>query len=137
MYLDIEHTFLGTIMEQMTVKNKRGKTNKCFDEDMALMKKVLPKGNNCPADYDEVKTMLADLGLEVQKIDACVNNCMLYYKENEAEDECRHCYEPRYQAASTSSKQKNCICRVTVMFCCNIFFPLSLDCICRVMWLTC
>ena len=70
------------------------------------MKKVFPKGNSCPADYDDVKTMLADLGLEVQKIDACVNDCILYYKENEAEDECRHCYEPRYQAASTSSKQK-------------------------------
>ena len=65
LYPGSEHTLLGTVMEQMTIKNKRGKTNKCFDEDMALMKKVLPKGNSCPADYDEVKTMLADLGLEV------------------------------------------------------------------------
>ena len=88
LYPSSEHTLLGTVMEQMTIKNKQGKTNKCFDADMALMKKVFPKGNSCPVDYDEVKIMLADLGLEVQKIDACVNNCMLYYKENEAEDEC-------------------------------------------------
>ncbi|KAL6201643.1 hypothetical protein ACLB2K_025355 [Fragaria x ananassa] len=92
LYSGSEHTLLGTVMEQMTIKNKLGKTNKCFDEDMALMKKVLPKGNSCPADYDKVKTILADLGLEVQKIDACVNNCILYYKENKTEDECRHCY---------------------------------------------
>ncbi|KAL6140676.1 hypothetical protein ACLB2K_058974 [Fragaria x ananassa] len=111
LYPDSEHTLLGTVMEQMTIKNKRGKTNKCFDENMALMKKVLLKGNSCLADYDEVKTMLADLGLEVQKIDACVNNCMLYYKENEAEDECRHCYEPRFHAW-------------TLTFLCLSFFPL-------------
>ena len=65
LYPGSEHTLLGTVMEQMMIKNKRGKTNKCFDEYMALMKKVLPKVNSCPADYNEVKTMLADLGLEV------------------------------------------------------------------------
>lgn len=107
LYTGSEHTVLGTVMEQMRIKNKRGKTNICFDEDMTLMKKVFPKGNSCLADLEEVKNMLADLGLEVQKIDDCVNNCMLYYKETEAEDECPHYYEPRYQAASTSSKQKN------------------------------
>ncbi|KAL6185616.1 hypothetical protein ACLB2K_041746 [Fragaria x ananassa] len=107
LYRDSEHTVLGTVMEQMRIKNKRGKTNVCFDEEMAFMKKVLPKGNSCPADLEEVKNMLADPGLEIQKIDACVNNCKLYYKETKAEDECPHCYEPRYQAASTLSKQKN------------------------------
>ena len=80
LYPSSEHTLLGTVMEQMTIKNKQGKTNKCFVDDTALMKKVLPKGNSCPTDYNKVKTMLADLSLEVQKIDACVNNCMLYYK---------------------------------------------------------
>ena len=61
LYPGSEHTLLGTVMEKMTIKNKQGKTNKCFDADMALMKKVLPKGNNCPADYDEVKTVLATI----------------------------------------------------------------------------
>ena len=33
LYPGSEHTVLGTVMEQMTIKNKRGKSNKCFDED--------------------------------------------------------------------------------------------------------
>ncbi|KAL6211778.1 hypothetical protein ACLB2K_017001 [Fragaria x ananassa] len=44
LYPGSEHTMLGTVMEQMKVKNKRGKSNVCFDDDMALMKKVIPKG---------------------------------------------------------------------------------------------
>ncbi|KAL6211513.1 hypothetical protein ACLB2K_016737 [Fragaria x ananassa] len=107
LYPGSEHTMLGTVMEQMRMKNKRGKSNVYFDEDMALMKKVLSKGNSCLANFDDVINMLADLGLEVQKIDTCVNNCMLYYKEKEAEDECPHCYKPKYKTTSTLSKQKN------------------------------
>ncbi|KAL6225975.1 hypothetical protein ACLB2K_004823 [Fragaria x ananassa] len=43
LYPGSEHTVLGIIMEQMKIKNKRGKSNVCFDEDIARMKKVLPK----------------------------------------------------------------------------------------------
>ena len=69
---------LGPVMEQMKIKNKRGKSNVCFDDGMTLMKKLLPRGNSCSENFDQVKNMLADLGLDHQKIDACVNNCMLY-----------------------------------------------------------
>ncbi|XP_004301988.1 PREDICTED: uncharacterized protein LOC101296874 [Fragaria vesca subsp. vesca] len=105
LYPGSEHTVLGIAMEQMHIKNKQGKTKTCFDADIALMKKVLPKGNSCPENFDQVKRMLAGLGLDHQKIDACVNNCLLYYKDNKDEVECPYCYEPRYEA-STSSKQK-------------------------------
>ncbi|CAK8565438.1 unnamed protein product [Lathyrus sativus] len=36
------------------------------------------------------------LGLKSQKIDCCVNGCMLYYKDTIADRECRFCHEPRY-----------------------------------------
>ena len=107
LYPGSEHTMLGTVMEQMKIKNNRGKSNVCFDEDMALMKKVFPKGNSCPKNFNQVKSMLADLGFDHQKIDACFNNRMLYYKDKIDEVECPHCYEPRYKASSTSSKQNN------------------------------
>ncbi|XP_004289512.1 PREDICTED: uncharacterized protein LOC101304430 [Fragaria vesca subsp. vesca] len=106
-------------MEQMEIKNKRGKTNACFDDDIALMKKVLPKGNCCLENFDQVKSMLADLDLDHQKIDACVNNCMLYYIDNKDEVECLHCYEPRYEA-STSSKEKKPIPKKVLRY-----FPLG------------
>ena len=68
------------------------------------MKEVLPKGNSCPENFDQVKIMLAYLGPDHQKIDACVNNWILYYKDKIDEVECPYCYEPRYKAASTLSK---------------------------------
>ncbi|XP_073219440.1 uncharacterized protein [Cicer arietinum] len=36
------------------------------------------------------------LGLKFEKIDCCVKGCMLYYKDNSADIECRFCHEPRY-----------------------------------------
>ncbi|XP_004308243.1 PREDICTED: uncharacterized protein LOC101296908 [Fragaria vesca subsp. vesca] len=63
--------------------------------------------------------MLADLGLGHHNIDACVNNCFLYYKDNKDEVECPHCYEPRYEAF-TSSKQKKPIPRKVLRY-----FPLG------------
>ncbi|XP_004309358.1 PREDICTED: uncharacterized protein LOC101302513 [Fragaria vesca subsp. vesca] len=119
LYPGSEHTVLGIAMEQMQIKNKQGKTKTCFDADIALMKKVLPIGNSCPENFDQVKRMLAGLGLDHQKIDACVNNCFLYYKDNKDQVECPHCYEPRYEA-STSSKQKKPIPRKVLRY-----FPLG------------
>nr|XP_011462080.1 PREDICTED: uncharacterized protein LOC101292880 [Fragaria vesca subsp. vesca] len=115
LYPGSEHTVLGIGMEQMQIKNKQGKTKTCSDVDIALMKKVLPKGNSCPKNFDQVKRMLVGLGLDHQKIDACVNNCILYYKDNNDEVECPHCYEPRYEA-STSSKQKKPIPRKVLRY---------------------
>ena len=54
-----------------------------------------------------LKNMLDNFGLDHQKIDACVNNCILYYKDKIDEVECPYCYEPRYKTTSNSSKQKN------------------------------
>ncbi|XP_004289392.1 PREDICTED: uncharacterized protein LOC101308131 [Fragaria vesca subsp. vesca] len=104
LYPDSEHTMLGTVMGQMKMKNKRGKNNVCFDKDIALMKKVIPKGNSCLENFDQVKSLLADLGLDHQKIDACVNNCILYYKDYKDEVECPHCYEPRHGQTSFMMK---------------------------------
>ena len=78
------------------IKHKRRKTNACFDDDLQLLKDVLPEGNNCPRSFYEVKTMLRSLGLEHVQIHACVNNCILYYKEYENATECPVYIEPRY-----------------------------------------
>jgi hypothetical protein len=42
------------------------------------MKKKLPKDNELPDSTYEAKKVLCPLGLEVQKIHACINDCILY-----------------------------------------------------------
>ena len=43
-----------------------------------------------------MKRMMKDLGMKATFIHACVNNCVLYWKENEDKEECPQCGESRY-----------------------------------------
>ena len=45
---------------------------------LEIMKKKLPKDNELPDSTYEVKKVVCPLGLEVQKIHACPNDCILY-----------------------------------------------------------
>jgi hypothetical protein len=45
------------------------------------MKKMLPMDNELPASTYEAKKVVCPLGLEVQKIHACPNDCFLYRGE--------------------------------------------------------
>jgi hypothetical protein len=56
-------------------------TDKGFEELLKLLKKVLPKDNKLPTTTYEAKQMVCPLGLEVQKIHACPNDCILYRGE--------------------------------------------------------
>jgi hypothetical protein len=62
------------------------------------MKKKLPKDNEFPDSMYEAKKILCPLGLEVRKIHACINDCILYrgeeYKNLEA---CAVCTTLRYK----------------------------------------
>jgi hypothetical protein len=56
------------------------------------MKKVLPKDNELPASTYEAKKVFCPLGLEVQKIHASINDCILYRgEEYENLEECPVC----------------------------------------------
>ncbi|KAL0356158.1 UNVERIFIED_CONTAM: hypothetical protein Sradi_4062700 [Sesamum radiatum] len=42
--------------------------------------------------------MIRDLGLPVEKIHACKNGCMLYWKDDIDMEYCKFCGDPRYKA---------------------------------------
>jgi hypothetical protein len=50
---------------------------------LKIVKKMLPKDNELPASTYEAKKVVCPLGLEVQKIHACINDCILYRGEYE------------------------------------------------------
>jgi uncharacterized protein YggL (DUF469 family) len=69
--------------------------------------------DDLPKSYYEAKQLVAKLGLEVKRIDCCVNGCMLYYNNefgvsDDALLECKFCQEPRYRVTrnSRSSRRK-------------------------------
>ena len=58
---------------------------------------MLPKDNELPATTYEPKQLVCPLGLEVQKIHACPNDCILYRGEYENLDACPVCSALRYK----------------------------------------
>jgi hypothetical protein len=62
-------------------KAETGLSDKGFEKLLKIMKKKLPKDNELPDSTYEAKKVLCPLGLEVQKIHACINDCILYRGE--------------------------------------------------------
>ena len=58
---------------------------------------MLPDGENLPRNFYETKKMLKPLALPKEKIHACKNHCMLFYKEDAGLEHCRVCGEYRYK----------------------------------------
>ena len=71
-------------------------SNKSFSLNLELFKDALPEGETLLNSYYEIKKLMRDLGLSYMKIDACVNNCILYWKEYEHLDQCPN---PAYKAS--------------------------------------
>jgi hypothetical protein len=72
---------LGTTLELLQWKAETGLSDKGFEKSLKIMKKKLPKENELPDSTYEAKKVLCTLGLEVQKIHACINNSILYRGE--------------------------------------------------------
>ena len=68
---------LGTTLELLQWKETYGVSDKEFGELLKLLKKMLHKDNELPSTTYEAKQLIFPLGLEVQKIHACPNDCIL------------------------------------------------------------
>ena len=89
---------LGSTLELLQWKAENGVTDKGFEKLLKIMKKDLPKHNELPASTYEAKKIVCPLGLDVQKIHACPNDCILYRgEEYENLDACPVCTALRYK----------------------------------------
>lgn len=62
-------------------------------------------GANLPTSYYEAKKLIKDLGLDYCKIDACKNDCILYWKEYENLNKCPTCDLSRWKVEKESSSK--------------------------------
>ncbi|XP_073116140.1 uncharacterized protein [Elaeis guineensis] len=53
-----------------------------MDKLLKIFKEVLPNGALVPNSFYEAKKLIQDLGLEHIKIDACLNDCVIYWREH-------------------------------------------------------
>jgi hypothetical protein len=82
-------------------------SNKSFTDLLdILLKDFLPHNSNLPSSYYEAKKIITELGLSYRKIDACRNDCMLYWKEEANADFCKICQRSRWKQDKHSGENK-------------------------------
>ncbi|CAK8538606.1 unnamed protein product [Lathyrus sativus] len=72
-----------------------GWSNVPFDALLELLREAMPS-LNIPDTFNKTKGMIRDLGLDYKKIDACPNDCMIYWKNHENDTSCHVCGAPRW-----------------------------------------
>ena len=101
-----------------------GWVNKSFDVLIELLKDILPEGETLPSSFQESQKIIEGLGLSYEKIDACLNDCMLFWKEYENAQECHICHSSRWKvqkeksdnASKCKKKKKNIPAKVLCYF---------------------
>ncbi|CAM8944461.1 unnamed protein product [Rhodiola kirilowii] len=115
-YMGNENTILDTIFKAMRVKVDNGWSNKNFNDHLKITKDLLPRGNNYPGSYRDVKRLLKDMGIGYEIIHAWEYSCVLYYKRYKNFEHCPVCEEPKYLHIDGNSKIPKKVVR---------FFPLT------------
>ncbi|KAK6803468.1 hypothetical protein RDI58_001252 [Solanum bulbocastanum] len=72
-----------------------------------LKEELLTDGANLPNSYYEAKKIIKELALSYNKIDACTNDCILYWKEDSQLDSCKVCGASRWKIDTHSKETRN------------------------------
>jgi hypothetical protein len=92
------HKKLGTTLEMLQWKEKYGVSDKAFEGMLKIVKDKHLKNNELPLTTYEAKQTMCPLGLEVHKIHACPNDCILYRgKEYDNLETCPVCKALHYK----------------------------------------
>ena len=88
------------------LKAQNGWSDNGFSQLPLLLGEVFPKNNNILTSMYGVKKTLRSLGMDYQKIHACLNNCILYRKEFENASSCPVCNCSRWKVIRPLQKRK-------------------------------
>ncbi|EAY91338.1 hypothetical protein OsI_12959 [Oryza sativa Indica Group] len=92
-----EHTMLQVVLSLLHLKASNGWSDKSFTELLELLKEILPADNVLSEITYQAKKVICSLGLEIHKIHACRNDCILYRGDFAYLDECPVCKASRYK----------------------------------------
>ena len=99
-------SIFSAIVVLFQLKTLCGWTNKSFTLLLQVLMDMLPSDAKLPKDHYEAKKIVRDLGLGYEKIHACPNDCMLFWKQNVNLEACPCCKASRWKTneASVASK---------------------------------
>ncbi|GKV43256.1 hypothetical protein SLEP1_g50570 [Rubroshorea leprosula] len=102
-------TLLGWLAYMLHTKSKNNITGVGFNEIIHGCRQLLSPEyqQKVPSIFYEAKKFMKGLGLGYVKIDACVNNCFLYYgTDGKSLTACPVCGEPRYETRNPAQTRK-------------------------------
>nr|AAM19042.1 putative transposon [Oryza sativa Japonica Group]ABB47166.1 transposon protein, putative, CACTA, En/Spm sub-class [Oryza sativa Japonica Group] len=99
-----KHTKLSVTLDLMKLKASNGWTDKSFTDLLGILKAMLPVENTLPETTYEAKQVLCPLGLEVRRIHACPNDCILYHKQYADLDAYPVCKASRYKRKKSADE---------------------------------
>ncbi|KAL0326494.1 UNVERIFIED_CONTAM: hypothetical protein Sangu_1727400 [Sesamum angustifolium] len=89
---------LGVVAKLVDIKMDGHISEQIYDRISQWANRILPFDHILWGDYYSTKKLVKDLGLPVEKIHACKNGCMLYWKDVDLEY-CKFCGDARYKPA--------------------------------------
>ncbi|XXG46959.1 hypothetical protein AAC387_Pa02g1683 [Persea americana] len=81
-------TKLAFVVRLYHIKCLNGWSDKSFTMLLELLKEAFPERETLPKSFYETKKVIGELDLGYNKIDACPNDCMLYWKETAKDSAC-------------------------------------------------
>ena len=91
------HSQLSLADRFMNHKVDHNLSENCMDGWAETFTKYLPEGNKATGSYYEIETLMQKLGLPYHTFDVCIDNCMLFWKDDEKLEHCKFCGKPRYK----------------------------------------
>jgi hypothetical protein len=73
---------------------------------MKLISDILPKPHIVPKDMYQSKKIMSALSLKYEKIDVCLDNCMLFWKDNDNGKKWLMCGQSRFIEIVTQDSEK-------------------------------
>ncbi|XP_010508146.1 PREDICTED: uncharacterized protein LOC104784773 [Camelina sativa] len=91
------HSQLSLAARVMQNKADYNMSEKLVDSVCEILTDYLPEGNQATGSHYETEKLMRNLGLPYHTIDVCINNCMIYWKDDEKEDKCLFCGAQRWK----------------------------------------
>ena len=106
------YTTLSAMSELLNLKIKFNMMVNCYDRMVAIIKKILPKDEKLVESFYASKKMVKKLGMGYERIDAYLNDCMLFYKEDQLKSSCDVCGESRFKPRQEGRSQKDILYKI-------------------------
>ena len=106
LYVGSKYNALSGLLKFQHLKGQFGWSDASFDALLSVLKDILPSNNTIPSSIYESKKLLKGVGLQYEKIHACENDCVLFWKEHKDASHCPTCGTSRWKKNSKNVPSK-------------------------------